>query len=104
MTELLRNYDMHALMTEKGLLIPNEWLRGLEELEIRRIGQVIMIMPAASMRLKVAKTGENSTDPLLTLGTDPIDDVLTDASINHDTYGDFTPKPLTQAAKSCKVG
>ncbi len=77
---------MHALMTEKGLLIPNEWLRGLEELEIRRIGQVIMIMPAASKRLEIAETGENCTDPLLTLGTDPIDDVLTDASINHDAY------------------
>lgn len=65
---------MKATVTEQGLLIPKQLLEGIQEVEIRKQNDVIVIVPIAK------------ADPILQLGLDPIVDTVNDASVNHDRY------------------
>ncbi len=65
---------MTTKVTEQGLLIPKDLLRDVEEVEIRKEHDLIIIIPV------VAK------DPILELGQQPVVADVTDASINHDVY------------------
>jgi hypothetical protein len=65
---------MKATVTEQGLLVPKQFLEGIQEVEICKHNGVIVIIPL----------GEE--DPILQLGKDPIVDAIADASVNHDRY------------------
>jgi hypothetical protein len=65
---------MKARVTENGLLIPKVLLDGIEEVEIVRRPRMLVILPAAN------------EDPILQLGSEPVVDEVTDASIHHDRY------------------
>jgi len=64
---------MKARVTEKGVTIPKTLLEGIEAVEIRKQDNVITIVPLVD-------------DPILGLGSQPVDDDVTDASEEHDTY------------------
>jgi hypothetical protein len=61
-------------VTEEGLLIPKRLLEGVEEVEIRKENNILLIVPVVN------------GDPILQLGKQPIVDDVTDASIHHDHY------------------
>jgi hypothetical protein len=65
---------MKTEVTEQGLLIPKQFLEGIEEVEIRKETGVILVVPL------------DRKDPIFQLGEDPIDDEVTDASTQHDSY------------------
>ncbi len=65
---------MKAKVTEQGLLIPKQFLQGIQEVEIRQQNGVLLIVPIGK------------TDPILQLGSEPVVDTIDDASINHDHY------------------
>jgi virulence-associated protein VagC len=65
---------MKAKVTEQGVLIPKEFLAGIEEVEIRQEDNQIVIVPA------------NKGDPILDLGKDPVTCGVPDASDHHDSY------------------
>jgi virulence-associated protein VagC len=65
---------MRTEVTDQGLLIPKRFLVGVKEVEIRKENGMILIVPLPA------------EDPILQLGQDPIDDDVTDASVEHDRY------------------
>jgi hypothetical protein len=65
---------MRTDVTDEGLLIPKRLLEGINEVEIRKENGVIVIVPLTM------------DDPILQLGKDPIDDDVTNASVEHDRY------------------
>ena len=65
---------MRTKVTAEGLLIPKTLLEGVEEVEIRQEQGILVIVPVTD------------PDPLLTLGTEPIDLEVADASVRHDDY------------------
>jgi virulence-associated protein VagC len=65
---------MKAIVSEQGLFIPRELLKGIQAVEIHKHQNVIVIVPIAE------------EDPILQLGKDPIVDTIMDASVNHDHY------------------
>jgi virulence-associated protein VagC len=65
---------MRTEVTEQGLVIPKRFLEGIKEVEIRKENGMVLIVPVPS------------EDPILQLGRDPIDDDVTDASVEHDRY------------------
>lgn len=64
---------MKTKVTEQGVLIPKRFLKGIEEVEIRREDNVILVVPVVS-------------DPILQLGENPVTTDVEDASENHDAY------------------
>ena len=65
---------MRTQVTEQGIFIPKQMLEGVKEVEIRKEKSVIVIVPISE------------EDPILQFGKDPVEDVVTDASVNHDKY------------------
>ncbi|HJQ33617.1 MAG TPA: hypothetical protein VJ866_15640 [Pyrinomonadaceae bacterium] len=65
---------MNAKVTDEGVLIPRELLRGAEEVEIRQEDGRIIVVP---------KTAD---DPLFKLGSNPVECSAPDASENLDRY------------------
>jgi len=65
---------MRTKVTAEGLLIPKRLLEGVDEVEIRQEQGILVIVPVTDH------------DPILTLGTDPLDLELEDASVRHDDY------------------
>jgi len=65
---------MKAIVTEKGVLIPPKFLKGIKEVEIRKENNKIVIMPIFI------------DDPIFQLGKNPIVCNIPDASENHDKY------------------
>lgn len=65
---------MTTKVTEQGLLIPKELVEDMDEVEIRKEQNFIIITPVGAQ------------DPIFEFGRDPIDCDITDASINHDRY------------------
>ena len=65
---------MRTEVTDQGLLIPKRFLEGIKEVEIRKENGLIVIVPLPA------------NDPILQLGQDPIDDDVTDASVEHHRY------------------
>lgn len=65
---------MKAKVTEKGVVIPKEFLQGIEEVEIRKEDNLIVIVPTTK------------SDPIVALGQDPVECGAADASERHDKY------------------
>ena len=65
---------MKTQVTEQGITIPKQLLDGVNEVEIRKEKNYILVIPLS---------GE---DPILRFGKNPVSDGITDASINHDEY------------------
>jgi hypothetical protein len=65
---------MRAKVTEDGILLPKQWFEGIDEVEIRRERDLILIEPIAV------------ADPVLSLGTQPVVVDVDDASLHHDRY------------------
>jgi len=65
---------MKTKVTEHGVLIPKQMLEGVDEVEIRKESNAIMLLPVGH------------ADPIRKLGKQPITDDVGDASINHDRY------------------
>ena len=65
---------MKAKVTEKGVVIPKEFLEGIEEVEIRKADNLVVIVPTAK------------SDPILALGQHPVKGGVPDASERHDQY------------------
>lgn len=67
---------MKVKVGEQGLIIPKQLLKGIKEVEIKEQDGILAIIPI------------DKEDPIFSLGTQPIEDSVTDASINHDRYLD----------------
>ena len=65
---------MKAEVTEQGVLIPKELLKGITQVEIRKRNNLILVIPLSGV------------DPIFQLGQNPVSDDLTDASANHESY------------------
>ena len=65
---------MKTKVTDQGVLIPKRLLEGVDEVEIRKENNLILIVPITA------------GDPILELGKQPIADDVTDASEHHDRY------------------
>lgn len=65
---------MKAKVTERGIVIPKDFLEGVEEVEIRRENGLIVVVPTTR------------GDPILELGKNPIVCGVPDASEHHDKY------------------
>ena len=65
---------MRTKVTADGLLIPKTLLEGVEEVEIRQEHGILVIVPVTEH------------DPILGLGTEPLDLEVQDASVHHDDY------------------
>jgi hypothetical protein len=65
---------MKTKVTEQGVLVPKRLLEGIEEVEIRKENGLILIVPVVSR------------DPVFNIGKHPVEDGITDASVNHDRY------------------
>jgi hypothetical protein len=64
---------MKTKVTEKGVLVPKKFFKGIKEVEIRKEDGLILVVPVTD-------------DPILQLGSAPVTDEATDASENHDRY------------------
>lgn len=65
---------MKARVTEEGVVIPKEFLKGVEEVEIRQQGEVVLVLP------------KGKEDALLRFGRNPVACNAPDASENLDEY------------------
>ncbi len=65
---------MTTKVTEQGLFLSKDFLGDVEEVEIYREHNRIIIVPTAAK------------DPILALGQQPVVADVNDASVNHDTY------------------
>ena len=65
---------MRTKVTENGVLIPKMWLEGIDEEDIQKTQNMIIIVPV------------QAEDPILNLGKQPILLDVEDASLNHDRY------------------
>ncbi len=65
---------MRMKVTDQGVLVPKSFLEGIEEVEIHKAQDVIILVPVSP------------TDPIFALGKQPIIVDVDDASINHDRY------------------
>ena len=65
---------MRTKVTENGVLIPKGWLEGIDEVDIQKAQNMIIVVPV------------QAEDPILGLGKNPIVLDVEDASINHDRY------------------
>ena len=65
---------MRTKVTENGVLIPKVWLEGIDEVEIHKEQNMIIVVPV------------QAEDPILNLGKQPILLDVEDASLNHDRY------------------
>lgn len=65
---------MRAQVKEEGVMIPRQLLRGAEEVEITSDGGVVVVTPV------------DEPDPILGLGSEPVDCGVTDGSSAHDRH------------------
>ena len=65
---------MRTKVTENGVLIPKMWLEGIDEVDIQKTQNMIIVVPV------------QAEDPILNLGKQPILLEVEDASCNHDRY------------------
>ena len=64
---------MKSKVTERGVIVPKKFLKGIKDVEIRKDNGVILVVPVTE-------------DPILGLGKQPIADEIDDASEHHDSY------------------
>jgi hypothetical protein len=65
---------MRTKVTENGVFIPKEWLEGIDEVDIQKTQNIIIVMAV------------QADGPILGLGKQPIRLDVEDASLNHDRY------------------
>ena len=65
---------MRTKVTENGVLIPKTLLEGIDEVDIQKAQDMIIVVPV------------HADDPILNLGKQPIRLEVEDASVNHDRY------------------
>jgi virulence-associated protein VagC len=65
---------MKARVTEEGIIIPKEFLKGVKEVEIRQEGNVVVVFP------------KSKEDSIFKLGRNPVACNAPDASENLDKY------------------
>jgi hypothetical protein len=65
---------MRTKVTENGVLIPKGWLEGVDEVDIQKTQNTIIVVPV------------QAEDPILNLGKQPILLDVEDASLHHDRY------------------
>lgn len=65
---------MKAKVTEKGVVVPKELFNGVDEVDIRKENNLIVITP------------KTKDDPILELGKHPVFCGTSDASDQHDKY------------------
>ena len=65
---------MKVKVTEKGLLIPRKFLKGVKEVDVRRQNGLIVVVPVGAK------------DPIFDIGKNPVKLGIRDASVNHDKY------------------
>jgi hypothetical protein len=65
---------MRTKVTEDGVLIPKVWLEGIDEVDIQRTPDMILVVPV------------HVDDPILNLGKQPILLDVEDAALHHDQY------------------
>lgn len=65
---------MKVKVTEKGVLIPRKFLKGVKEVDVRRQNGLIVVVPL----------GEK--DSIFNIGKNPVKLGIKDASVNHDKY------------------
>lgn len=65
---------MRTRVTENGVLIPKGWLEGVDEVEMHKEQNMIIVVPV------------QVDDPILDLGKQPIVLDVKDASLDHDRY------------------
>lgn len=65
---------MKVKVTEKGLVVPKAYLKGIKEVEIKKENGLILIVPITDV------------DPILELGKNPVQCGTPDASEKHDKY------------------
>jgi hypothetical protein len=65
---------MRTKVTENGVLIPKALLEGIDEVDIQKAQDMILVVPV------------QADDPILNLGKQPIQLDVEDASVNHDRY------------------
>jgi len=70
---------MKAQVNEHGVLIPKELLEGVNEVEIRKEDNLIVVIPTTKI------------DPILDLGKNPVPCGASDASEEHDKYLSGSP-------------
>ncbi|MGE0083384.1 MAG: hypothetical protein AB7S75_03090 [Desulfococcaceae bacterium] len=61
-------------ITEQGLMIPKEWLTGIEKVELFKKNGIITVTPI------------QKNDPIFQLGTKPVSCGITNGSEEHDNY------------------
>jgi hypothetical protein len=71
---LIQECAMRTKVTENGVLIPKEWLEGIDEVDIQKTHHMIIVVPV------------QTDDPILNLCKQPIVLDVEDASLNHDRY------------------
>lgn len=67
--------NMKTKVTERGVIVPKKFLKGIKEVEIRKERDLVLVVPVVD-------------DPIFQLGSQPISDEIEDASDNHDAYLD----------------
>ena len=65
---------MKARVTKNGAVVPKDFLPAVEEVEIRKADGLVVIVPSTKL------------DPILDLGTNPVECGVSDASEHHDKY------------------
>jgi hypothetical protein len=71
---LFQERAMRTKVTENGVLIPKGWLEGIDEVDIQKTQNMIIVVPV------------QAEGPILDLGQQPILLDVEDASLNHDRY------------------
>lgn len=65
---------MKVKVTDSGVVIPKIYLEGVEEVEIKKVNGLLLIVPVSDI------------DPILELGKNPVECGLSDASENHNKH------------------
>ncbi len=87
MNKQLLSSPVESYISEQGLLIPRDWLIGVEKVEIRRKDNMITIIPV------------EKDDPISKLGTKPVSCGITDGSQEHDQYLNLAEKQTVIGGK-----
>lgn len=76
---------MRMQVKEEGLVIPKGFLKGIDEVEVKREDDSITITPITKKEDN-KETLKNYDDPIWKLGSNPGHSGLRDGAINHDKY------------------
>lgn len=81
---MLVTNSLRLPVTDQGVTIPKIWLGNAVEVDMRSINGEIVVVPVASVRAPLEPYGPE--DSIWNIGKNPVDDEITDGSVNHDKY------------------